>query len=129
MKAYAIRRPDTAFSKSPVTKKKRPRENDPSHLRFVGSLPCLITGRRPSEACHIRYPDPRYGKRETGLSEKAHDKFTVPMHADLHREQHSMNERAFWDRYGIDPIRVALALWANSGDDEVCEQILNENRP
>jgi hypothetical protein len=118
-------RPDTAFTLSPG-KRKRPREHDDGHLRFIRTLPCLITGTRPVEACHIRYADPRYGKRETGMSEKPSDKYVVPLSPEKHREQHSMNEREFWEKHRIDPLAVATALWANTGDDEACEMILQE---
>jgi hypothetical protein len=41
-----------------------------------------------------------------------------------HREQHSGNERKFWTRYGIDPIRVALALYEISGDIDEAGEII-----
>ena len=121
-------RPTTAFSKSPIGRKKRPRQRAEDHLRFIRGLPCLITGKRPVEACHIRYADPKNGKREVGGGEKPDDKYTVPLCPEKHREQHDMNERDFWEAHGIDPVVVAQALWANSGDDEVGEQILSEYR-
>jgi hypothetical protein len=121
-------RPSTAFTLSPSKGRRRPREHDDEHLRFIRGLPCLITGKRPVEACHIRYPDPRYGKRETGMSEKPHDKYVVPLSPDKHREQHAMNEREFWEKHRIDPVAVSLALWSNTGDDETAEIILREAR-
>lgn len=133
MKAFRIPRAPTAFSTSPTKGRKRPRVHDGAHLAFVRSLPCLITGMtRGVEAAHIRYADPRFGKRETGVGEKASDRWTVPLHVEMHRlgkdAQHAGNERAFWRRHGIDPVRVAAALYANSGDYEVCESIIREAR-
>jgi hypothetical protein len=127
--ATQIKRPDTAFALATTSGKKRPREHDKDHLKFVSGLPCLITGTRPVDVAHIRYADPRYGKRQTGGSEKPHDKFTVPLCRAKHDEQHSGSEREFWAKHKIDPIQVALALWANTGDDETAEIILRESRP
>ena len=126
--AFRIPRHPEAFSKSPVSKKRRPREHDDKHLAFIRTLPCVLTGKRPVEAAHVRYADPAYGKRETGKSEKPHDKWTVPLSPEKHREQHDMNEREFWARHGVDPLRVAAALWASTGDDETAEVILREAR-
>src|SRR5262249_54092270 len=41
------------------------------HLRFVASQPCLVCGRTPSHAHHVRYAQPR------GQSLKVSDEFTV----------------------------------------------------
>ena len=123
-----IRRPDTAFSKSPITGKKRPREHDKAHLDFIRGLPCLITGKRPVEAAHIRYADARYGKLEVGGAEKPHDKYAVPLSPEKHAEQHQGNEKEFWAKAGIDPVQIAQSLWSNTGDDEVCEIIIRESQ-
>lgn len=129
MSFQQIRRPPTAFASAPTTGKKRPRENDKDHLAWIRGLPCLITGIRPVDPAHIRYGDERYGKRPTGMSEKPHDRYVVPLCREKHDEQHSMNEREFWQKHGIpDPIQVALALWSVSGDDEVAEVILRAAR-
>ncbi|MCW2309683.1 hypothetical protein M2319_004042 [Rhodobium gokarnense] len=83
-------------------------------------------------AAHIRYGDPRFGKRATGMGEKADDKWTVPLCAEQHvfgdGAQHAANERRWWAAKGIDPVAVAVALWTASGDDETAEQILSEAR-
>lgn len=128
MIATRILRPATAFSKSPIGKQKRPRRENEAHLKWVRTLPCLLTGKRPVEAAHIRYPDPRYGKMETGMGQKSHDHWTVPLSPEKHREQHTQNEREFWLKHGVDPVAVAAALWSSSGDDAVAEIILQEAR-
>lgn len=128
MPGYAIRRPDTAFSNAPSKGQKRPRKENVDHLKWIRTLPCVITGKHPVEAAHIRYADPAYGKRETGKAEKPDDAFVVPLHPDLHREQHSMNEQVFWAKYRIDPIKVALALSHASGDDDQAKSILERSR-
>lgn len=129
MPAFAIKRPATAFSNAPVGKqKKRKREHDDEHLKWLRTLPCVITGERPVDAAHVRYADPIYGKPETGKGERPSDKWTVPLSAEKHREQHSGNEREFWARHGLDPLRIALALHACSGDDDQAAIILREAR-
>jgi len=39
-----------------------------------------------------------------------------------------MGEVAFWNKHGIDPIFVCLALWRVSGNHELGEKILEANR-
>lgn len=125
---HMFRRPETAFSLSPSKGQKRPRKTDDEHLKWLRTLPCVITGTRFVEAAHVRYADPVYGKRDTGKAEKPDDRWALPVSPDKHREQHSGSEREFWTRHGIDPCRVALALHAISGDDEAAEIILKSAR-
>lgn len=124
--ASMVKRLPTAFSNAPASGKKRPREKDGKHLDFIRGLPCVITGKRPVEAAHIRMGDPAYAKRETGMGERPSDCWVLPLHADLHREQHAGSERLFWARHGLDPMRIALALHHNTGDDEQAAVILRE---
>jgi hypothetical protein len=84
----------------------------------------VITGARPVEAAHIRFADASYGKRAVGTAEKPDDRWTVPLSPAKHREQHEGSEVSFWDRHNIDPCKVALALYAVSGDDEQASIIL-----
>ncbi|MEO3387360.1 hypothetical protein [Mesorhizobium sp. CAU 1741] len=124
---FRIARPETAFSNAPIGKqKKRQRDHDAKHLDWIRTLPCVITGNRPVEAAHIRYADPVYGKSETGMGEKPSDKWTVPLTSAKHREQHSGNEKLFWLRHGLDPLRIALALYSCTGDDEQGHLIIRE---
>ncbi len=125
MAAFAIPRPPTAFSLTKPTVKKKPREKLEGHLDFIRGLPCLVTGSRPVEAAHIRYPDMRFGKRPTGMGEKPDDQWVVPLSPTMHREQHAFgDELAWWQSKGIDPLIVALALWKATGDDEAGEEII-----
>ena len=125
--SYAIRRPPTAFSNAPVGKQeKRRRVEDRAHLEWIRTLPCVITGTRPVDAAHIRFASNIYGKRATGAGEKPDDKWSLPLSRGKHNEQHSMDEELFWTRYGLDPLRIALALFANSGDDDQARLILSE---
>ena len=124
---FRLIRPDTAFSNAPIGKqKKRVRSEDRDHLAWIRTLPCVISGERPVDPAHIRYADRVYGKREVGKAEKPDDRWVVPLCRRLHDEQHSMSERIFWARHGLDPLRIALALHANSGDDDQAAIILQE---
>lgn len=117
-----------AFANSPVKGQKRPRKEDGAHLRWLRTLRCVITGRRPVEAAHVRYADQAYGKRECGKAEKPDDRWALPVCPDKHREQHSGSEIEFWNRHRIDPLRVALALYNVTGDDEQGELIIRNAR-
>jgi hypothetical protein len=79
------------------------------HLRFVANQPCLICGRTPSQAHHIRFAQLR------GMSLKVSDEFTVPLCAIHHHHIHTTGaERAWWKERNIDPLKVAAALWQKS---------------
>jgi hypothetical protein len=76
------------------------------HLRFVARQPCLICGRMPSQAHHIRYAQSR------GLVLKVSDEFTVPLCAIHHTENHATgDERRWWRERNIDPLPLAEKLW------------------
>lgn len=81
----------------------------PDHLRFVATKACLVCGRIPSQAHHLRFRQPR------AMSRKVSDEFTVPLcalhHHDLH---HAGDEQAWWDAKKINPSPVAEALWQES---------------
>jgi len=85
------------------------RERDREHLKFVAVQPCLVCGRTPSDAHHIKYAEPR------AMGRKVSDRFTVPVCRLHHRELHRRgNERAWWESQGIEPLSIALALWGNT---------------
>jgi hypothetical protein len=82
------------------------RQRDREHLRFVARQPCLVCGRQPCDPHHLRFAQPR------GLGQRVSDEFTVPLCRAHHRELHRRaDERAWWRRYGIEPLGVAAALW------------------
>lgn len=126
MNASRIGPCETAFALS--TGMKRPRVEAADHLAFIRCLPCLITGAHPVEAAHIRYGQPSLGKREGALAMKPDDRWTVPLHSDQHRIQHTMNERQFWQLAGIDPLIIAMALWGVSGDEVAANIIIQHAR-
>jgi hypothetical protein len=86
----------------PVSRRIRDRE----HVKSVAKQACLICGRRPADAHHLRFAQP------PALGHKVSDEFTVPLCRGHHREAHRCgNEVAWWNRVGIDPMDTARALW------------------
>jgi ERF superfamily len=82
------------------------RERDRDHLKFVASQPCLVCGRTPSDAHHIKFAEQRT------MGRKVSDKFTVPICRLHHRELHRRgDERAWWETQGIEPLAIAATLW------------------
>ncbi len=107
-----------------------PRQHNVKHLDFVRGLPCVVCMDNIStEAAHIRFPHPQSAKRPTGMGEKPHDRWTVPLCQSCHASQHKVGERAFWTRAQTDPIFVSLALWGVTGDHEAGLQIIQEQQP
>jgi len=81
-------------------------ERDRNHLRFVASQACLVCGRAPSDAHHIKFAEQR------AMGRKVSDRFTVPICRLHHRELHRRgNERAWWEKQGMDPLPAAARLW------------------
>jgi hypothetical protein len=79
--------------------KKPVRERDRDHLRLVASQPCLVCGRTPSDAHHIKFAE------QPTMGRKVSDRFTVPICRLHHRELHRRgNERAWWENQEIDPL-------------------------
>lgn len=119
-------------AKPTATGQRQPRVKDARYLGFLHELPCVICGARVVEAAHIRFADPERGKPYTGKAEKPSDKWALPLCSYDHREgpdaQHRSNERAWWDRQGIDPIALCEALYAISGDVAQGEQIIAQAR-
>ncbi len=85
------------------------RIRDREHLKFVANQPCLVCGRRPSDAHHLRFAQHR------ALARKVSDEFTVPLCRGHHREVHQRgDEAAWWIKAGIDPTIPARELWLES---------------
>jgi hypothetical protein len=82
------------------------RKRDKAHRQFVCSQPCLICGRRPSDAHHLRFGQPR------ALGQKVSDEFIVPLCRVHHREVHRRgDEKTWWEAASIDPMKAAQRLW------------------
>jgi hypothetical protein len=101
------------IDKSVLTVAAPRRYRNRDHLRFVMQQPCLLCGRKPSDAHHIRFVQPR------ALGRKASDEFAVPLCRSHHRAAHRAgDEKAWWKQAGIDPIKVARKLWKHTRIDE-----------
>lgn len=102
---------------------RRPRQVDREHKALVAQLPSILSGKGPCEVCHVRFADAERGKRETGMAEKPSDKWTLPLTPEEHRQgpdaQHGMNERAWWEAQGIDPLAACEDLWAVSQSHKI----------
>jgi hypothetical protein len=85
------------------------RYRNKEHLRYVTSLPCLFCTRKPSDAHHLRFMQPR------ALGRKVSDEFAVPLCRTHHRAAHrAKDEEAWWRSIGIDPVKIARNLWRGS---------------
>jgi len=82
------------------------RIRDREHVKSVAKQPCLVCGRRPADAHHLRFA------QSPALGRKVSDEFTVPLCRGHHREVHHCgDEAAWWNKAGIDPTLCARALW------------------
>jgi hypothetical protein len=92
--------------KAALTLNEPRRYRDRDHLRFVSAQPCLICGRRPSDAHHLRFAQPR------ALGRKVSDEFAVPLCRSHHRALHRHgDEPAWWKSNKIDAVVAAHELW------------------
>jgi DNA recombination protein Rad52 len=82
------------------------RIRDKEHLRYVASQPCIICGRVPGQAHHLRFAQPK------ALGRKVSDEWTVSLCSTHHSALHSVgDEKQWWREKGIDPIAHAVRLW------------------
>jgi hypothetical protein len=104
------RSPSTEINAEGVTAISKPvRERDRDHLRFVAAQPCLVCGRTPSDAHHLKFAEQR------AMGRKVSDRFAVPICRLHHRELHRRgNERVWWQNQGIDPLPIATSLWGKT---------------
>ncbi len=97
------------IDKSVLTLSEPKRRRDRAHLKFVARQACLVCGRTPSQAHHLRIAQPR------ALGRKVSDEFTVPLCALHHHDLHMKgNEVEWWWGRTIDPLPAAEALWQTS---------------
>ncbi len=108
--------PHIKIDKSTLAIAELKRVRSKEHLKYVAQQPCVICGRQPSHAHHVRFAQPR------GVGLKVSDEFTVPLCAIHHHENHTVgNERQWWQDRKLDPLMVARKLWE--------ERIQLEQRP
>jgi hypothetical protein len=85
------------------------RVRDAGHRHFVASHPCVVCGRTPAEAHHVRFAQPR------AMGRKVSDQFTVPLCALHHRDLHANgNEVSWWSERKLNPIDISIELWTKS---------------
>jgi hypothetical protein len=100
------RRKPTAIDKTVLALPEPRRIRDREHVKSVAKQPCLVCGRRPADAHHLRFA------QAPTLGRKVSDEFTVPLCRGHHREVHHCgDEAAWWNKIGIDPTVSARALW------------------
>jgi hypothetical protein len=109
-----VTNPPTSLPKEPDTRRgriaaKTIRLRDKDHRKFVSTQPCVVCGRSPADAHHLRFAQPR------ALGRKVSDEFTVPVCRVHHRELHRQgDEAAWWLGIKIDPLPIALRLWRHA---------------
>ena len=82
------------------------RKRDKAHRAFVSTQPCLVCGRQPSDAHHLRFAQAR------ALGRKVSDEFTVPLCRVHHRDLHCRgDEVTWWENIKINPLESAQKLW------------------
>jgi hypothetical protein len=97
------------IDKTALTLSEPRRYRDRDHLRFVSLQPCLLCGRCPSDAHHLRFMQPR------ALGRRVSDEFVVPLCRTHHRILHRRgDEPAWWREANLDPVAVAERLWERS---------------
>jgi ERF superfamily len=109
----ALDGPKTPAPAAPVVRRrlevKTIRLRDKEHCKFVATQPCVVCGRMPAEAHHIRFAQPR------ALNRKVSDEYTVPVCRLHHRELHRYGDEAsWWAGVNIDPLPIGLELWQRS---------------
>lgn len=110
-------------------RQRQPRETDEQHLDFVRSLPCVVCGDDTcTEAAHIRSGNLAYGKENTGMQQKPHDRWTIPLCGRCHRVQHTQNEWRFWRDLKINPWTLAMTLHNISGNHEMALTAIERHR-
>jgi hypothetical protein len=106
LQAHAV---PAKIDKSQLTFGEIRRLRDKAHLRFVASQPCLICGRSPADAHHLRFAQAR------AMGRKVSDEFTVPLCRTHHRDNHNFgDEVAWWERRAIDPLTTSRMLWVST---------------
>ena len=81
---------------------------DEAYREWIRSLPCVVSGKRGVEACHVR-------SRGAGGADRGN---LVPLTPELHREQHAIGIRSFEAKYGISLRVHAERLWAHHQTQE-----------
>jgi hypothetical protein len=103
------RRRASAIDKTALTLPVPRRIRDREHVKAVAQQPCIVCGRRPADAHHLRFA------QSPALGRKVSDEFTVPLCRGHHREVHRCgDEAAWWRKTCIDLGAAARVLWLKS---------------
>jgi hypothetical protein len=122
--AAGIILPGTAGARRSRVAAKTIRLRDKEHCRFVATQPCVVCGRTPAEAHHVRFAQPR------ALNRKVSDEYTVPVCRVHHRELHRYGDEAsWWAGANVDPLPIALELWRRSRSPEIKEGADSDTLP
>jgi hypothetical protein len=116
--ALEVAAPQTTIVQPRRVTAKTIRLRDKEHCRFVATQPCVVCGRTPAEAHHIRFAQPR------ALGRKVSDEYTVPVCRVHHRDLHGYGDEAsWWAGVGIDPLPIALELWRGARSAESSQNV------
>lgn len=87
---------------------------DKGHLKFVASLPCIVTGFEYGVQAHHLLRTP-----EKGMGTKSGDNYAVPLNFQIHDAMHLHgDETKFFQSMGIDDmIEVAFKLYEYTRDE------------
>jgi len=86
------------------------------HQKFVASFPCVVCGNNTQvQCCHIR-SIPKLGNVGKGIRD---DAYCIPMCFTCHNLQHEMGELAFFYKFNINPIHIAMRLSVISPCDKI----------
>ena len=97
------------IDKADLTLSEPRRHRNRDHLKFVTLQPCLLCGRRPSDAHHLRFA------QSAALGRRVSDEFTVPLCRLHHRALHRRgDEAAWWAEQQLEPLPVAQKLWSQT---------------
>lgn len=87
------------------------------YLQWIRNLPCIVTGQHGVEACHLSTANISYGHFGRGKSQKASDRWALPLTPTEHRRQHGMNELIYWRSTRVNPYKAATILWGMYSDN------------
>jgi hypothetical protein len=120
--SQALGGPETPVRAPTVVRRRRVaaktfRFRDKEHCKFVATQPCVVCGRTPAEAHHIRFAQPR-----ARLTARSATSTRVPVCRVHHRELHRYGDEAsWWVGVNVDPLPIALELWQRSRSAEIKE--------
>ena len=113
MVATGTRDRTTAPTRTPSTTarpwcQRADRQIQPPHQHTAAhpAQPCIVCGRSPGHAHHLRFAQP------SALRRKVSDEWTIPLCATYHKSLHSVgDEERWWKEKGIDATTHAVRIW------------------